>query len=168
MRALQQRPDLAAAPGRTGRVSGPRPRSVRTTRGSPEDGAWSVGVALQLPFVSGFARTHRVERATLEAKILEAEAAFDPQCRTLVSAFTSASEVRRATMVSKVSSKSTLAGERPRDAGHWVLPLVAVAFGLKTIWEGGNVLFGRGTALRAAGNYVPFVLWFNSSGGSRP
>ena len=47
---------------------------MRTTRGSPEDGAWSVGVALQLPFVSGFARTHRVERATLEAKILEAEA----------------------------------------------------------------------------------------------
>jgi hypothetical protein len=64
-------------------------------------------------------------------------------------------------MVSNVRSKSSLAGKRPRDAGHWVLPLVAVAFGLMTIWEGGNVLFGRETARRAAGSYVPFVLWFN-------
>jgi len=30
-----------------------------------------------------------------------------------------------------------------------------------TILEGGSVLFGDGAARRAAGSYVPFVLWFN-------
>ena len=39
--------------------------------------------------------------------------------------------------------------------------LVAVAFGVLTIKEGGAVLFGNGAARAAAGNYVPFVLWFN-------
>jgi hypothetical protein len=39
--------------------------------------------------------------------------------------------------------------------------VVAVGFGLLTIKEGGAVLFGSGTARSAAGNYVPFVLWFN-------
>lgn len=39
--------------------------------------------------------------------------------------------------------------------------LVAVAFGVLTINEGGAVLFGDGAARTAAGNYVPFVLWFN-------
>lgn len=38
---------------------------------------------------------------------------------------------------------------------------VAIAFGLLTIWEGGNVLFGSEAARCAAGHYVPFVLWFN-------
>jgi hypothetical protein len=38
---------------------------------------------------------------------------------------------------------------------------VALAFGLLTIREGGNVLFGTEAARRAAGHYVPFVLWFN-------
>ena len=37
--------------------------------------------------------------------------------------------------------------------------VVAVTFGAATIWSGGNVLFGNGAA--AAGNYVPFVVWFN-------
>lgn len=39
--------------------------------------------------------------------------------------------------------------------------VVAVAFGLLTIKEGGTVLFGGDAARSAAGNYVPFVLWFN-------
>lgn len=39
--------------------------------------------------------------------------------------------------------------------------LVAVLFGALTIKEGGAVLFGDGDARAAAGNYVPFVLWFN-------
>lgn len=39
--------------------------------------------------------------------------------------------------------------------------LVAVAFGVLTIKEGGAVLFGDDPARAAAGNYVPFVLWFN-------
>lgn len=34
-------------------------------------------------------------------------------------------------------------------------------FGLMTIREGGAVLFVDGAARVAAGNYVPFVLWFN-------
>ena len=42
-----------------------------------------------------------------------------------------------------------------------MISLVAVAFGLLTIKEGGTVLFGGEAARAAAGNYVPFVLWFN-------
>lgn len=42
-----------------------------------------------------------------------------------------------------------------------VISLVAIAFGLLTIREGGAVLFYDGAARAAAGNYVPFVLWFN-------
>lgn len=41
------------------------------------------------------------------------------------------------------------------------ISLVAVGFGLLTIKEGGTVLFGGEAARAAAGNYVPFVLWFN-------
>lgn len=42
-----------------------------------------------------------------------------------------------------------------------VISLVAIGFGLLTIKEGGTVLFGDEVARAAAGNYVPFVLWFN-------
>lgn len=42
-----------------------------------------------------------------------------------------------------------------------VISLVAVAFGLLTIKEGGSVLIGNEAARVAAGNYVAFVLWFN-------
>ncbi len=41
------------------------------------------------------------------------------------------------------------------------LAIVAILFGLMTIKEGGAVLLGDEAALAAAGNYVPFVLWFN-------
>ncbi|MBA4381113.1 MAG: hypothetical protein C0406_00970 [Sideroxydans sp.] len=41
------------------------------------------------------------------------------------------------------------------------LAIVAVLFGLMTIKEGGAVLLGNEAAVEAAGNYVPFVLWFN-------
>lgn len=37
----------------------------------------------------------------------------------------------------------------------------AVVFGGLTIYSGGAVLFGDGIAREAAGNYVPFVVWFN-------
>jgi len=52
---------------------------------------------------------------------------------------------------------------RPR----WVTPvsLFAILFGLLTLKEGGSVLFFDGAAREAAGNYVPFVLWFNFSAG---
>ena len=38
---------------------------------------------------------------------------------------------------------------------------VAVLFGILTLKSGGSVLFFDGAARSAAGNYVPFVLWFN-------
>lgn len=41
------------------------------------------------------------------------------------------------------------------------LAIVAILFGLMTIKEGGAVLLGDEAAVAAAGNYVPFVLWFN-------
>lgn len=52
----------------------------------------------------------------------------------------------------------------PGTDGAWKLRIaaaVAVAFGVLTIMEGGTVLFGGEAARLAAGNYVPFVLWFN-------
>ena len=45
--------------------------------------------------------------------------------------------------------------------GLRIAAAVAIAFGLLTIREGGTVLFGSEAARRAAGQYVPFVLWFN-------
>jgi len=50
---------------------------------------------------------------------------------------------------------------RRRGFWIWAIALVAVGFGLLTIGEGGKVLFGGEAARAAAGNYVPFVLWFN-------
>ncbi len=41
------------------------------------------------------------------------------------------------------------------------IPLIAIGFGILTIKAGGTVLFGDNTARLAAGDYVPFVLWFN-------
>lgn len=50
-----------------------------------------------------------------------------------------------------------------RQRGVWIrmISLIAIGFGLLTIREGGAVLFHDGAARAAAGNYVPFVLWFN-------
>lgn len=48
---------------------------------------------------------------------------------------------------------------RPRWA--IALALFSGLFGLLTLKSGGEVLFIDGTARLAAGNYVPFVLWFN-------
>ena len=45
------------------------------------------------------------------------------------------------------------------------IALVAIGFGLLTIKEGGMTLSGDKEALAAAGNYVPFVLWFNFTAG---
>lgn len=49
----------------------------------------------------------------------------------------------------------------PRGLWVWALSAVAVGFGLLTIKEGGLTLRGDPAAVAAAGNYVPFVLWFN-------
>lgn len=54
-----------------------------------------------------------------------------------------------------------MTAHRQHSIGSRVLALVAIGFGLLTIREGGAVLFFDGPARAAAGNYVPFVLWFN-------
>ena len=41
------------------------------------------------------------------------------------------------------------------------LAVVAVLFGLLTVFSGGRTLFGGEGARLAAGAIVPFVLWFN-------
>jgi uncharacterized membrane protein (DUF2068 family) len=51
--------------------------------------------------------------------------------------------------------------KQPRSWLISVLSIVAILFGLMTIKEGGAVLLGNEEAVAAAGNYVPFVLWFN-------
>lgn len=45
---------------------------------------------------------------------------------------------------------------------RWAKPVavIALAFGLLTLKSGGGVLFVEGPRL-AAGDYVPFVVWFN-------
>ncbi len=48
-----------------------------------------------------------------------------------------------------------------RDRWLMVAAVVAIVFGVATIRAGGRVLFGMPDAVAAAGNYVPFVLWFN-------
>jgi len=48
-----------------------------------------------------------------------------------------------------------------QSIGIWIITVIAVVFGLLTIKSGGSVLFVDGIAREDAGNYVPFVLWFN-------
>lgn len=53
---------------------------------------------------------------------------------------------------------------KAQSSGKWPIRIaagVAVAFGALTIVSGGWVLFGGTAAQEAAGNVVPFVLWFN-------
>lgn len=44
---------------------------------------------------------------------------------------------------------------------RYLVAIVAVAFGLLTIWSGGAVLFGGEEARQAVGDFVPFVVWSN-------
>ena len=46
-----------------------------------------------------------------------------------------------------------------------IAAIVAVLFGLLTIFSGGQALFGGTEARAAVGNAVPFVLWFNFTAG---
>ncbi|MDO9226865.1 MAG: hypothetical protein Q8M09_20435 [Pseudomonadota bacterium] len=43
----------------------------------------------------------------------------------------------------------------------YAVAAVALAFGLVTIASGGRVLFGDEAMRQAAGNILPFVVWFN-------
>ena len=45
--------------------------------------------------------------------------------------------------------------------GLKIIAIIAILFGLLTLKSGGEVLFIDGAGRKAAGNYVPFVLWFN-------
>jgi len=54
---------------------------------------------------------------------------------------------------------TTVKSQRP--VGIWIVSIIALVFGMLTIKSGGSVLFVDGPARAAAGNYVPFVLWFN-------
>ena len=54
-----------------------------------------------------------------------------------------------------------MTASQQRGVWLWAICLVAIGFGLLTIREGGGVLFVDGAARAAAGNFVPFVLWFN-------
>ena len=48
-----------------------------------------------------------------------------------------------------------------RSITIWLIAIIAILFGLLTIKSGGSVLFIDGPDRQAAGNYLPFVLWFN-------
>jgi hypothetical protein len=48
-----------------------------------------------------------------------------------------------------------------RSIRIWIIAVTAVVFGLLTIKSGGSVLFIDGPFREDAGNYVPFVVWFN-------
>ncbi len=48
-----------------------------------------------------------------------------------------------------------------KSIGVWLVTVIAVLFGLLTLKSGGSVIFVDGADRQAAGNYVPFVVWFN-------
>lgn len=54
-----------------------------------------------------------------------------------------------------------MASKRKRPKGVLFVALAAIVFGAVTIFSGGMILFTEGVARTAAGNVVPFVLWFN-------
>lgn len=51
--------------------------------------------------------------------------------------------------------------EQKRPLPLTLCALIAILFGVMTLKAGGSVLFVDGPDRAAAGNYVPFVLWFN-------
>ena len=59
------------------------------------------------------------------------------------------------------STNTTESALRPRLAWVRAVGIFGALFGLLTIKEGGAVLFVDGAGRAAAGNFVPFVLWFN-------
>lgn len=49
------------------------------------------------------------------------------------------------------------------ERNFWLtaIALLAIVFGILTIKSGGEVVFGAAGARAEAGNFVPFVVWFN-------
>jgi len=62
-----------------------------------------------------------------------------------------------------MSTAEMTSPEPPKPRPRWRIPvaIVALLFGAATIKSGGSVLFIDGPDRVAAGDYVPFVLWFN-------
>ena len=56
-----------------------------------------------------------------------------------------------------------MAASRDQTIEIWlsIAAIVAILFGLLTIWEGGSVVFPGDAESDPEGNYVPFVVWFN-------
>ena len=50
---------------------------------------------------------------------------------------------------------------RNRNLSLPIAAIVALLFGVLTVFAGGRALFGGAEARAAVGNAVPFVLWFN-------
>lgn len=48
-----------------------------------------------------------------------------------------------------------------RSIGLWAVAIIAILFGLVTLKSGGSVLFIDGPDRAAAGDYIPFIVWFN-------
>ena len=42
-----------------------------------------------------------------------------------------------------------------------IFSLIAIVFGFLTLKEGGTIIFDIGSARQTAGNFVPYVVWFN-------
>ena len=59
------------------------------------------------------------------------------------------------------SGKSSATPSAERRLRVLALALIAIVFGLLGLKEGGSVLFIDGTSRTQAGNYVPYVVWFN-------
>lgn len=55
--------------------------------------------------------------------------------------------------------------EKGKRALAWLAALAAAVFGVLTLRAGGMVLFGPESAREAAGDYVPFVVGFNTLAG---
>lgn len=54
---------------------------------------------------------------------------------------------------------SLITSEKP--FAIWIISIIAIIFGLLTIKSGGSVIFIDGIDRENAGNYIPFVVWFN-------
>ena len=52
---------------------------------------------------------------------------------------------------------------QPTTSFRWARPtaVIAMIFGIMTIFSGGSVLFGPAEAQALAGDYIRFVVWFN-------
>ena len=58
-------------------------------------------------------------------------------------------------------NRSIIKREKRRSRWAAILALIAIVFGIVTIIVGGKTLLGGAEEKTAAGNIVPFVLWFN-------